>query len=121
MKKRWRDIRRKLSGDAGESISETLVALLIGALALVMLAGAISAGSNAIARGRQKLEKYYALNESVARRESVTDEHFKTGADTIRIAESAAGELDKLQLEGQAVVYYENDEFAKAPVVSYKK
>ena len=36
-------IKEKLNGQSGESIGETLVALLIAALALVMLAGAISA------------------------------------------------------------------------------
>ena len=39
---------RKLHSKAGETIAETLVALLISALALVMLAGALSAAAKVI-------------------------------------------------------------------------
>lgn len=49
MKKR---IAAKLRGRAGESIAETLIALLISALALVMLAGAISSAANMITKSR---------------------------------------------------------------------
>lgn len=55
MKKR---IAAKLRGRAGESIAETLVAVLISALALVMLAGAISAAANVITRSRTAVNEY---------------------------------------------------------------
>ena len=60
-------IGNKLRSRSGESISETLVALVISSLALVMLAGAISAASNMVTKTRVKLEKYYAANEYVAK------------------------------------------------------
>ena len=41
-------IRAKLGSKSGESISETMVSVLISALALVMLAGAISTASHVI-------------------------------------------------------------------------
>lgn len=62
-----RQIANKLRSKSGESISETLVALLISALALVMLAGAIAAASNMVTRTREKLNKYYIANNYVAR------------------------------------------------------
>jgi hypothetical protein len=56
-------VNNKLSSNAGESIAETLVALLISALALVMLAGSIYAASNMVTKSRQQLKKYYRANE----------------------------------------------------------
>ena len=53
-------VLKKLRGNAGESIAETLVALLISALALVMLAGAVSAASNIISKSNEKMNEYYA-------------------------------------------------------------
>ena len=48
-------LRKKIKSPSGESIAETLVALLIAALALVMLAGAMTAASNMIAVSRKKM------------------------------------------------------------------
>ena len=50
---------KKLRSTAGESIGETLVALLISALALVMLAGAVSSASNIITRSNDAMNDYY--------------------------------------------------------------
>ena len=56
MKKR---IMAKLRSQAGESIAETLVATLIAALALLMLAGAVSSASNIITRSNDAMNDYY--------------------------------------------------------------
>lgn len=58
-------VNSKLKGNSGESITETLVALLIASLALVMLAATINAVSNMVLRTRDKLKNYYAANEYV--------------------------------------------------------
>ena len=50
---------RKLKSSAGETISEVLIALLISSLGLVMLAGMITAASNAVTTSRKTLETYY--------------------------------------------------------------
>ena len=50
---------KKLRSTAGESIGETLIALLISALALVMLAGAVSSASNIITRSNDAMNDYY--------------------------------------------------------------
>ena len=62
-------ITRKRSSKAGESIGETLVALLISALALVMLAGAVSAGMRVVTRSKDKMEVYYKVNNAVVAHE----------------------------------------------------
>ena len=49
----------KIRSQSGESIGETLVALLISSLALVMLAGAVSSASNIITRSNQVMSDYY--------------------------------------------------------------
>ncbi len=100
-------ILKKIRSKAGETIAETLVALLIAALALVMLAGAITSGTSAITRSKKKLDEYYKESESVAQRAS-------GGTGTVTI--TATG----VNLPAYSVNYYKNDEFSKKPVISYK-
>ena len=50
---------RKLKSKAGESIGETLVALMIGAFALVMLAGAITTTTGIINTSSDKINGYF--------------------------------------------------------------
>lgn len=54
-----RRIQSKIRSCAGESIGETLIALLISALALIMLAGAISAAAKIVTRNKTAMEEYY--------------------------------------------------------------
>ncbi len=55
----------KLKSTSGESIAETLVAVLIAAFALLMLAGSINTSSNLITQSQNKLEEYYSENNSL--------------------------------------------------------
>ena len=56
-------IMKKLRGIAGESIGETLVALLIAALALLMLAGAVSSAGKIVTRNRENMKTYYSTGQ----------------------------------------------------------
>ena len=56
--------QRKLRSRKGESIGETLVALLISALALLMLAGAVSSAANIVTTSKNKMETYYTADNS---------------------------------------------------------
>ncbi len=56
---------RKLRSRSGESIGETLVALLISALALVMLAAAITSATGIINRSNTAIEQRYADTTSM--------------------------------------------------------
>ena len=56
-------IRSKLRGRSGETIGETLVALLISSLALVMLAGAISAAARMVTISKTAVKEYYVSSE----------------------------------------------------------
>ena len=56
----------KLKSTSGESIAETLVAVLISAFALLMLAGTINTASRLITGSQTKLEEYYSKNNELA-------------------------------------------------------
>lgn len=59
----YKRIRKKLKSDAGESISEVLVALLISSLALVMLASMISTTQRIVSTSKEKMNQYYEANQ----------------------------------------------------------
>ena len=58
-----RRIKNKLRSRAGESIGETLIALLISALALLMLAGAISSAGRIVTRNKAAMISYYGSTD----------------------------------------------------------
>ncbi len=104
-----RGIKKKLNSIAGETIAETLVALLISAFALVMLAVAIAAGSSAIITSKDKMEEYYNTNES--------------GADIIpggNITITDNGGSPQMNIPSEPVTFKKNSIFSNKPVVSYE-
>ena len=56
-------VMEKMCSRAGESIGETLVALLISALALLMLAGAVSSAGKIVTRNKTAMETYYSTGQ----------------------------------------------------------
>ena len=109
MKKR---LGKKLRSRAGETISETLVSLLVASLALVMLAGAIAAATRVIVKSKNKLDSYYGESNTVAEQNS---DDAKEGL-TIQV-EWGGGMKEQLTYNAY---YYENDEFTSTPVISYQ-
>ncbi len=72
MKKR---IRKKFHSSSGESIAETLIALLISSLALVMLASMISSTSNILSQSKNAMNNYYTeINKLAEQGESSSDD-----------------------------------------------
>lgn len=108
----------KLRSNAGESISETLVALLISALALVMLAGAISAASRIVTRSRSKMKEYYDNNEKLV------NLSVESSAGRVIITEDtsdpASGD-DQSAIASIPILYYENGTFTNKTVIAYRK
>ena len=107
-------LKKKLKSRGGESISETLVALLISALALTMLAGAITSSLNVILQSREKIEEYYEDNELAAG--VVKMEGGTKVTNGINIKDST-GAIN----QSFTVNYFKNVKIARYPVVSYKK
>lgn len=102
-------INSKLSSTAGESLAETLVSLLISALALVMLAGVITASTRIVSNSRDKLNRYYDSNEKLA---LMNDADGKAGTISIKNEGTVVATND--------ILYFENDEFSKNKVVAYR-
>lgn len=106
-------LKKKLNSQSGESLAETLVSVLIAALALVMLAGAMTAASGIVNRSKEKLEGedgYYAQIETLMKLESGTEGSMKissTGSDS---------SLD----QSVEIVYNINESFDNTPVIAYK-
>ena len=108
-------IRAKLCNQSGESIGETLVALLISALALVMLAGAIGSAANVITRSNEKMTKYYQTDNEIAKHATA-----KSGPINITMTEKTDRTLTQTTVTG-TYKYYMNDEFGNTLVVGYAK
>ena len=105
----------KIKSKAGESLAETLVALLIAAFAIVMLTGAISASFGVVVRSRKKIGEYYAKNEVDA---GVVKMKGSGASGTMTITDGK-GVIDIE--DPYAVTYFKNDIFSKKVVVAYKK
>ena len=58
----------KIKSNSGESIAETLVAVLIAAVGLLMLAGTINTASNLITKSQNTLNTYYKANNRIEKR-----------------------------------------------------
>ena len=58
-----KNAKKKLFSKTGESIGETLIALLISALALLMLAGAVSSAGKIVTRNRSAMNDYYGTKQ----------------------------------------------------------
>ena len=106
MKKYGQAIFKKLTSTAGESISETLISLLVASLALLMLAGAVSSATGMITKSRTKLEKYYESNDKL-----VTVSDSTPGQVTIQ----STGLTDQTV----SIQYTQNTELGDKTVVSY--
>lgn len=105
----------KLKSNSGESIAETLVAVLIAAFALLMLAGTINTSSNLITRSQETMNDYYAKNNAVEERAASA-----SGAD--KTASFAIIEGDEsLKLDSCTVKTYKNDKYSSRQVVAYDK
>ena len=109
----WKSAYGKLKSNAGESIGETLVALLISALALVMLAGAISATARMITVSDRQIGRYY---EGDAKLVNQTEKDRENSLLTVTITGSAS----KTPEIHNDVKWYLNDAFSSKPVVAYK-
>ena len=102
-------IAGKLRGKAGETIAETLIALLISALALMMLAGAISSAGTAVRASKNKLTSYYAGDAQIAA-------HKGSG---IPITLTIAGTSGTSVSQSYSLSAYENSIFSNAKVITY--
>ena len=99
-------IGKKLRSQAGESIAETLVAVLVIAVALTMLASMISATVSMVKTSEAKMDDYYKANAAL--------ENLEAGEPlTVSIKQ---GDTD---VESISVVSEKNDVLSK-PIIAYR-
>ena len=102
---------KKLKEPSGETLTETLVALLIAALALVMLAGMISSTTRIVTQSKTTMNSYYAENNMVA------EQGASEGTAYITLGLVNGGTAESKQY---SVSVYLNDTLGNTPVVSYR-
>ena len=105
-----KQIIKKLNRQSGETLTETLVALLIAALALVMLAGMISSTTRIVTRSRTTMNSYYSMNNNLAEQGTAEDTATITIADRGTTGETKA----------YSVSVYLNNTLGNTPVISYR-
>ena len=105
---------QKLRSRAGMTIGETLVSLLVVALALTMLAGAMSSVSKVIERGRTGVNTYYSEVEKMV---SMTG---SGSSKTVKFQDMSTGLTTKLEVTDQNVSSY-SAKLGNTTVVMYKK
>ncbi len=105
----------KIRNCSGETIGETLVALLIGALALTMLAGAVASGARIIIRSREKMTEYYSNNNKI----TTEDTSVATGPLTVSLKEGSNTVYLKEDKNDVTVLSYTNSTFERNHVISY--
>ena len=113
---------KKISSQAGETIGETLVALLISALALVMLAGAVSAAMRVVTSSKAHIDAYYQVNNAVVARATSAPtvngtEASGFGTGTLNI--SVSNLLPAETIAPQA--YWKNTQLSGVSVIVYAK
>ena len=121
-----RRVFNKLSNQSGETIAETLVALLIASLALVMLAGAVSSAMNTVTRSKNTMDDYYTVNNALVVRSTAaptkdgmtvnTTNGDYTGELTVSVPD-----LKHDNTAGIKVTYWKNEQISGTQVITYTK
>lgn len=115
-------IGRKLRSRAGESIAETLVSVLIAAVALVMLAGMISTTLRLVEDSSKKIEAYYTANDALTKLSVLENPDVTTYSGTISInIEENSGLSETISIPAKIVTFYQNGNYsdAKRTVCAY--
>lgn len=115
-------INRKISNQRGETIAETLVALLISAVALVMLASMISSSSSMITRARNRLSVYYEKTDKMNRKATEDNSEYVSDFSNLSVQDQDQSASEKIVFKDSKikVEYYGNKVFSKTPVVTYR-
>ena len=107
------DIANKITSQKGETLTETLIALLISSIAMVMLAGAITATSHVVDTGQEKMKSYYDANNAMIENSGTSD----SGAFTLKDTTGASSR----DIKTYNVTAYKNTEFSGHTVTLYNK
>lgn len=108
MKKIW----NKLRSTAGESLAETLLAVLVIAVAAIVLATMISSTASMIKRSEAKMDEYYKQNEIL---ETFPDGGVTSGTISISVSDTS----DTYSISSIPINYVQNDKLSRYTVTAY--
>ena len=112
-------LKKKLLNQAGESISEVLIALLISAVALMMLAGMITSTTNIITRSRNAVLEYIVAGNKLVDHSGTSEEgtvsfHIGGSSTAIKLTDTTNTEV--------SINIYRNDSgISGGKVISWEK
>lgn len=105
----------KLYDVRGESLIESLVSVLIGALSTLLLASIITSAQSMIAAGEATMTEYYRQDAILAKQTG--DDGKVSGSPKVTIADGSGTQIG-LPVD---IVAYENNAIHTTTVVSYKQ
>ena len=113
-------LKKRLRSQAGETIAEVLVAMLISVLALTMLAVMISSTLSMVNKSKLKMNDYYDANRILEMQPDSSDNENVTVSTDKKISIQSAEDMvaNKLNVTGIDIKLYRNDTFSK-PVFAY--
>ncbi len=99
----------RLARESGETLTETLVSILIGTLALIMLAGAITTATNIVVSSKRKMDEHYTAEDLV-----VAGDSTKIVGSDFKVELTETGAANVALLADGITVYSENADNANA-------
>ena len=111
--KHLRMMTGKVKSSKGESIAETLIALLISLAGLTMLAYMITSGGKLVMGSKEVLKEYYEANNEVASQNEGSGERL-----TITLAPDGGGQ-EAMAAQTFDAFSYKNETLRKTPVIAY--
>lgn len=124
MKAWMKKAKQRVRSQAGESLGETLVGLLIAALALTMLAGAMMTSSGIITKSKAALNTYQDGIEQVVTRsitaESCTVDFSQVGSASITSSGITKATSERIEVSDVGVSFY-GTAFVGTPVGIFAK
>ena len=111
-------ICRRLKDRRGETIVETLIAIMIASLSMALLVSMISTATKITGQSSASLQEYYTQDTLVSGRDSSC----KAGTGNISMKDDSAVGSTYVTIGGgnRQVTYYRNDKAARTQVVSYE-
>ena len=119
-------IINKLHSQEGESLAETLVALLISVLGITLLAGMIIAGSKIIKSSTDKFKEYVNSEDAIVRRDESAVEKSPGGLSNVYQVQLLADEDTPIRLYKDAEhdyfeVYLYKMKLGNTEIVTFKR
>ena len=107
----------RMRGVSGETIVETLVSILIGSLALLMLAAAIGSSSRIITQSKKTMDEHYSSESALV---DGTATPVSTTATATIVVQGSGGTATTMQtIDGVSV--YADTRNANLPIARYVK